>query len=60
MDCELGHSAFVRWALNGPLDRFYEGLRWPGWRREAAALSPGQGIFSYPPPWSAEGRGGDA
>jgi hypothetical protein len=56
MACDLGHAAFVQWALSGPLDQFYESLRWPEWRADAATLSPGQGISSYPPPWTREGR----
>lgn len=54
---EMGHSAWVEWLLSGRLDQFYEGLRWPGWRAEAAALMPAQGITVFPPLWSAEGRG---
>jgi hypothetical protein len=59
MDTGLGHAAFVHWTLHGPIDQFYEDLRWPGWREDVAALNRGQGIYSYPPPWSAEGRGAD-
>jgi Protein of unknown function DUF2625 len=50
MGCGFGHAAFVEWALSGPIDDFYEGLRWPEWRSDVAALAPGRGIFSYPPP----------
>jgi len=57
--CEIGHAAWVGWTLGGPLDRFYESVRWEGWRDLAAALEPGQGIAAYPPPWSREGRAGD-
>ena len=59
MECGLGHAAFVQWALSGNTDQFYEDLRWSGWRSDVRALAPGQGIFSFPPPWSAEGRGSD-
>jgi hypothetical protein len=52
-------SGWVHWALTGPLDRFYEDLRWPDWRDEVGTLAPGQGIATYPPPWSEEGRGSD-
>jgi hypothetical protein len=55
----LGHSAFVHWALTGDLQAFYEDVRWPGWREALAELAPGQGIFTYPPLWTAEGRDGE-
>jgi hypothetical protein len=51
---EMGHSAWVSWLLSGRLEQFYEGLRWPGWREEAAALTFSQGITVFPPLWSKE------
>ncbi|CAG6393643.1 conserved hypothetical protein [Actinacidiphila cocklensis] len=51
---EMGHSAWVSWLLSGRLETFYDGLRWPGWREEAAALVPSQGITVYPFLWSKE------
>lgn len=57
MPCGMGHSAFVHWALAGPVDELYADLRWSTWREDVAQLRPGQAIFSYPPPWSVEGRG---
>jgi hypothetical protein len=59
MACEFGHSAFVQWALDGPVDQFYADSRWSTWRADVARLQPGQGIFSYPPPYSVQGRGED-
>jgi hypothetical protein len=53
---EMGHSAWVSWLLSGQLERFYEGVRWPGWREETAALTPAQGINMFPPLWSKQGR----
>lgn len=55
--CGLGHSAFVQWTLAGPVDQFYVDSRWDAWRLDVARLRPDEAIFSYPPPWSAEGRG---
>jgi hypothetical protein len=55
--CEMGHATWVGWTLDGPIDAFYEELRWPGWRVQASALEPGEGVFAAPPPWTAEGRG---
>lgn len=51
---EMGHSAWVSWLLSGRLETFYDGLRWPGWREEAAALVPSQGITVFPFLWSKE------
>jgi hypothetical protein len=59
MPCEMGHSAFVRWALGGDVAGFYEELRWPGWEEQVAALAPGEGIGVFPPPFTREGRGPD-
>ena len=53
---EIGHSAWVSWLLSDRLEKFYEGLRWPGWREEAAALAFSQGISVVPFLWTAEAR----
>jgi uncharacterized protein DUF2625 len=36
------------------LETFYQGLRWPGWREEAAALTFSQGITVFPFLWTQE------
>ncbi|MFE5935343.1 DUF2625 family protein [Streptomyces sp. NPDC056470] len=51
---EMGHSGWVSWLLSGRLEVFYDGMRWPGWREEAAALAFGQGLSVYPFLWSEE------
>lgn len=51
-----GYSAFLAEALSGALDVVFDGLRWPGWQEEVAALTPGQGILLYPPPSTVEGK----
>ncbi|MFG3137133.1 DUF2625 domain-containing protein [Streptomyces sp. NPDC048211] len=53
---EMGHSVWVTWMLSGRLDTFYDGLRWPDWRAETAALTFSQGITVYPFLWSREAR----
>ncbi|MCX5356878.1 DUF2625 family protein [Streptomyces mirabilis] len=53
---EMGHSVWISWMLSGRLEKFYEGLRWPGWREEAAALSFSQGISVIPFLWSQEAQ----
>ncbi|MFF2145960.1 DUF2625 family protein [Kitasatospora sp. NPDC058190] len=51
---DMGHSMWVSWLLSGRLETFYDGLRWPDWREETAALAPTQGITVFPFPWSEE------
>lgn len=51
---DMGHSAWVAWLMSGRLETFYDGLRWPGWRQEVAALDLSQGITVYPFLWSEE------
>lgn len=51
-----GHSAFLAWALDGGAAEFYDGLRWPGWETEVAAVRLDQGIGLDPPPFSVQGQ----
>ncbi|MFE5718072.1 DUF2625 family protein [Streptomyces erythrochromogenes] len=51
-----GRSAWLSWILSGGLRKFYGGLRWDGWPDEVAALSGRQGLWFFPPLWSAEAR----
>ncbi|MFE2553754.1 DUF2625 domain-containing protein [Streptomyces sp. NPDC059355] len=51
---EMGHSGWVSWLLSGRLDTFYDGMRWPGWREETAALALGKGLSVYPFLWSEQ------
>ncbi|MFF2432497.1 DUF2625 domain-containing protein [Streptomyces mirabilis] len=51
---EVGHSAWISWLLSGRLETFYDGLRWPSWREDAAALEFTQGITVYPFLWTME------
>ncbi|WP_405457932.1 DUF2625 domain-containing protein [Streptomyces sp. NBC_00101] len=53
---EMGHSQWISWMVSGGMESFYQGLRWPGWREEAAALSCAQGLAVFPFLWSKEAR----
>ncbi|RFU37223.1 DUF2625 family protein [Actinomadura logoneensis] len=53
---DVGHSAWLSWLASGGLDKFYEGMRWPGWREEAAALTGSQGISVHPFLWTREAQ----
>nr|WP_245627719.1 DUF2625 family protein [Actinomadura oligospora] len=51
---EAGYSAWISWLVSGALDVFYQGLRWPDWRAEAAALTTSQGLSVVPFLWTKE------
>jgi hypothetical protein len=55
-DLELGYADWLNAMIGGALTTFYQGLRWPGWEAEVAALALDQGIDAFPPPWTLEGR----
>ena len=52
----LGHSAWVVRVLGGPLDDFYDGLRWPGWQGEVEDVRPDEAISCYPFLFTEQGR----
>ncbi|MGD1219536.1 MULTISPECIES: DUF2625 family protein [Streptomyces] len=53
---EVGHGAWLEWFLREGTDRFYDTLRWPGWRAESGLLGGTQGLSVVPFLWSAEAR----
>ncbi len=53
---QLGHGAFVEWALKGDVDGFYETFRWSGWREDVGRLSLDQVMQAWPPPFTSQGR----
>ena len=52
----LGHSDWLRWLLDGDLDRYYERTRWAGWQAEVRDLRNDQAIHTYPPLFTKQGR----
>ena len=46
---ERGHEDWLRWLLDADLGEFYDGVRWPGWETDAAALPDGRTAFFSPP-----------
>ncbi|HWS31320.1 MAG TPA: DUF2625 family protein [Actinoplanes sp.] len=55
-DLELGYGDWLNAMLAGALAGFYAGLRWPGWVDEVTRVALDQGISTYPPPWTVEGK----
>ena len=53
---DIGYSDFVAWSLSPKLGKFYESLRWPGWKSEVGALSGDQALSFYPFLWTKEGK----
>ncbi|MFJ6437424.1 DUF2625 family protein [Streptomyces sp. NPDC091416] len=51
---EIGYGTWLTWLLSGRLEKFYDGLRWPGWQSESQALDLSRGIAVYPFLWSQE------
>lgn len=52
----IGHGQFVFAAIAGELAEVFADLRWPGWEHEVGELSADQGVGTYPPPFSEEGK----
>jgi hypothetical protein len=55
-DLGNGYGDWLHAMLAGAMTEFYENLRWPGWEAEVAALALDQGITTYPPPSTVEGK----
>ena len=55
-DLEQGYADWLYAVLAGSLTRFYSTLRWPGWEAEVAAVGLDEGIHTWPPPSTVEGR----
>ncbi len=54
-DLQRSYSDFLRWALQGDLERFYQNARWSGWRNDVKKVHGDQGISIYPPLWANGG-----
>ena len=53
---DIGYSDFLSFCFNNDLNKFYEGYRWEGWRKEVVNL-PGDKVYNFVPPlWTKEGR----
>jgi len=55
-DLERGYGDWLYGVLSGVLTEFYDTLRWPGWEAEVAGLALSQGITTFPPPSTREGK----
>lgn len=48
----LRHGEWMQWLFQADLEAYYEGLRWPEWRAEAARLPTAKAWLHYPFLWS--------
>lgn len=46
------YSDFLNWVLCGDLHRFYQSVRWTGWREERSAMNGGAVYSFYPFLWT--------
>ncbi|MGW5639806.1 DUF2625 family protein [Streptomyces sp. NPDC003832] len=53
---DMGYGTWLTWIVSERRAQFYEGLRWPGWQEETAALQDGRGITVHPYLWSREAQ----
>ncbi|GAA2464924.1 hypothetical protein Ahu01nite_007580 [Winogradskya humida] len=51
-----GYGEWLSAVIAGGMTGFYETLRWPGWQQEVATLSLDQGLSTWPPPFTTEGK----
>ena len=53
---ERGNTDWLLWLFDADLEKFYSGMRWPGWEDEVRELTPARAIHSYPPLFTKEGQ----
>jgi len=51
-DLGAGYTQWLSWLLLGDVETFYEGMRWPGWPDEVAALDGDRAYSIYPFPFA--------
>lgn len=49
-DTEVGYSDWLWWLFTGDLERYYENVRWPGWRDEVRDVPGDRGVSIAPFP----------
>lgn len=51
-----GYTDFLDFCLNGDINKYYDGLRWPTWKNDVKNLPGTSGFHCYPPLWTKEGK----
>jgi hypothetical protein len=52
----MNYEDFIWFCFTGDLKKFYSGIRWSTWKRDAQALKADEVYQIYPPLWSKEGK----
>lgn len=52
---DISYSEFLGFCFNNDLDKFYDGNRWDGWRKDVSKLKGDQVYNFYPFLWTTEG-----
>lgn len=53
---DMTYSGFLNFCFSGDLNKFYDGLRWATWQKDAAELDPDKVFNFYPFLWTKEGK----
>ena len=53
----MSFSEFFLWVCTGPLEQFYENIRWPGWENDVATLHGDRCYNFVPPLWTKDESG---
>ena len=49
---DITYTQFIRWLIEGDVDKFYEPFRWKNWNDEVADIDFSHGISFYPFLWT--------
>lgn len=52
----ISYTDFLDFCFNSNLDKFYEGMRWTGWKDSVSVLSADKVFNFYPMLWTKEGK----
>lgn len=53
-DLQMNYEQFIKWAVKGKIDKFYQPFLWNGADEVLSKVSPDEGVFVYPFFWAKE------
>lgn len=52
----MSYSDFINFCFVGDMDQYYDGLRWPTWKKDLLQVSGDKSFYFYPYLWTKEGK----